>query len=80
MGHLLDALSRAYDALGFPQATGHDEVSRQLVLARTPHRLPAIMKTGSSASSAARPDRQVSPPDRPQPRTTAIRARAFQPP
>lgn len=22
MGHLLDALSRAYDALGFPQATG----------------------------------------------------------
>jgi hypothetical protein len=29
MGHLLDALSRAYDALGFPQATGHDEVFRQ---------------------------------------------------
>jgi hypothetical protein len=34
MGHLLDALSRAYDALGFPQATGGDEVFRQLVLAR----------------------------------------------
>jgi hypothetical protein len=34
MGHLLDALSRAYGALGFPQATGHDEVFRQLVLAR----------------------------------------------
>jgi hypothetical protein len=34
MGHLLDALSRAYDALGFPQATGRDEVFRQLVLAR----------------------------------------------
>jgi hypothetical protein len=34
MGHLLDALSRAYDALGFPQATGHDQVFRQLVLAR----------------------------------------------
>jgi hypothetical protein len=34
MGHLLDALSRAYDALGFPQATGHDEVFRQLVFAR----------------------------------------------
>jgi hypothetical protein len=34
MGHLLDALSRAYDVLGFPQATGHDEVFRQLVLAR----------------------------------------------
>ncbi len=32
-GHLLDALDRAYDALGFPQATGHDEVFRQLVLA-----------------------------------------------
>jgi hypothetical protein len=34
MGCLLDALCRAYDALGFPQATGHDEVFRQLVLAR----------------------------------------------
>jgi hypothetical protein len=34
MGHLWDALSRAYDALGFPQATGHDEVFRQLVLER----------------------------------------------
>ena len=34
MGHLRDALCRAYDALGFPQATGSDEVFRQLVLAR----------------------------------------------
>jgi hypothetical protein len=34
MGHLWDAPCRAYDALGFPQATGHDEVFRQLVLAR----------------------------------------------
>jgi hypothetical protein len=34
MGHLWDALCRAYDALGFPQAIGHDEVFRQLVLAR----------------------------------------------
>ena len=34
MGQLLDALSRAYDALGFPQASGHDEVFRQLVPAR----------------------------------------------
>jgi hypothetical protein len=34
MEHLWDALSRAYDALGFPQATSHDEVFRQLVLAR----------------------------------------------
>ena len=34
MGHLWDALSRAYDALGFDAATGGDEVFRQLVLAR----------------------------------------------
>jgi transposase len=34
MGYLWDALCRAYDALGFPQATGHDETFRQLVLAR----------------------------------------------
>ena len=34
MAHLWDALCRAYDALGFPQATGHDETFRQLVLAR----------------------------------------------
>ncbi|GIJ24833.1 IS1634 family transposase [Micromonospora lutea] len=34
MGHLWDALTRAYEALGFTQATGGDEVFRQLVLAR----------------------------------------------
>ena len=34
MNHLWNALCRAYDALGFPQATGSDEVFRQLVLAR----------------------------------------------
>jgi hypothetical protein len=34
MAHLWDALCQAYDALGFPQATGADEVFRQLVLAR----------------------------------------------
>ena len=34
MGHLWDALCRAYDALGFLQATGGDEVFRQLVAAR----------------------------------------------
>ena len=34
MGHLLDALSRAYDGLGFTEATEGDEVFRQLVLAR----------------------------------------------
>ncbi|MDZ4250235.1 MAG: IS1634 family transposase [Candidatus Nanopelagicales bacterium] len=34
MGHLCDALGRAYDALGFDQATCGDETFRQLVLAR----------------------------------------------
>ncbi len=34
MSHLWGALSRAYDALGFDQAAGGDEVFRQLVLAR----------------------------------------------
>jgi len=34
MGHLVDALSRAYDALGFAEAAKGDDVFRQLVLAR----------------------------------------------
>jgi len=34
MGHLWDALCRAFDALGFDTASGGDEVFRQLVLAR----------------------------------------------
>ncbi|MEW2386701.1 IS1634 family transposase [Micromonospora sp. NPDC047707] len=34
MGHLWDALTHAYQALGFAQATGADDVFRQLVLAR----------------------------------------------
>jgi hypothetical protein len=34
MGHLWDALCQAYGLLGFDQATGGDEVFRQLVLAR----------------------------------------------
>jgi Transposase DDE domain len=34
MGHLWDALSSAYDQLGFARAVGADEVFRQLVLAR----------------------------------------------
>ena len=34
MGHLWDALGRAYDALGFDRAAKGDEVFRQLVLAR----------------------------------------------
>ncbi len=34
MGHLWDALCRAYEVLGFEEAAGGDEVFRQLVLAR----------------------------------------------
>jgi hypothetical protein len=34
MAHLWDALCRAYDVLGFAEATGGDEVFRDLVLAR----------------------------------------------
>lgn len=34
MGHLLDALSRGYDALGLGAVTGRDEVFKALVLAR----------------------------------------------
>ncbi len=34
MGHLVDALEQAYRVLGFEDATGGDEVFRQLVLAR----------------------------------------------
>jgi hypothetical protein len=34
MGHLLEALSRGYDELGFDRAADGDEVFRQLVLAR----------------------------------------------
>ena len=39
--HLLEALDRAHDVLGFPQATGHDEVFRQLVLASISERIAA---------------------------------------
>jgi hypothetical protein len=34
MGHLLDALAQGYAVLGFPVATGRDEVFKALVLAR----------------------------------------------
>jgi hypothetical protein len=34
MGHLCDALTLAYEVLGFERATGGDEVFRHLVLAR----------------------------------------------
>jgi hypothetical protein len=53
MGNLWDALCGAYDALGFPQATAHDEVFRQLVLARI------IEPTSKQAS-----DRSCGPPRR----------------
>ena len=44
MGHLHDALSRAYDVLGFDRAAGGDEVFRQLVLARI---IESVSKPGS---------------------------------
>ena len=34
MGHMRDALTHAYDVLGFGQATDGDEMFRQLVLVR----------------------------------------------
>ena len=45
MGCLLDALERAYRALGFHEASGGDEVFEQLVLAR-------IIEPVSKADSA----------------------------
>jgi Transposase DDE domain len=44
MGCLLDALSRAYDVLGFGRAAGGDEVFRGLVLARV---IEPVSKLGS---------------------------------
>ena len=57
MGHLWDALSRAYDVLGFDEAAGGDEVFRQLVLARIiepsskEDSVRVIEETGTSATS-----------------------------
>jgi len=57
MGHLWDALSRAYDALGFDEAAGGDEVFRQLVLARIieptskEDSIRVIEETGTKAAS-----------------------------
>jgi hypothetical protein len=59
MGHLWDALSRAYDALGFDEAAGGDEVFRQLVLARIIEptskldSLRVLEETGVAATSYA---------------------------
>jgi Transposase DDE domain len=46
--HLWDALSRAYEVLGFDKAVGGDEVFRQLVLARI---IEPTSKTDSSTDS-----------------------------
>ena len=57
MGHLWDALSRAYDALGFDDAAAGDEVFRALVLARIieptskEDSIRVIEETGSVAAS-----------------------------
>jgi hypothetical protein len=56
MGHLLDALSRAYDALGLPQAAEDDEVFRQLMLVRiieptSKQDSPRVLEAGAAAPS-----------------------------
>jgi hypothetical protein len=57
MGHLWDALSRAYDVLGFEEAADGDEVFRQLVLARIieptskEDSVRVIEESGTSATS-----------------------------
>jgi hypothetical protein len=63
MSHLWNALCRAYDALGFPQATGSDEVFRQLVLARIieptskQDSLRVLEEAGAPAPSCGKQDR-----------------------
>jgi hypothetical protein len=46
MGCLLDALSRAYDVLGLGQASGGDEVFRDLVLAGSSSRSASSTRCG----------------------------------
>jgi hypothetical protein len=59
MGYLLDALGRAYDVLGFGQATADDELFRQLVLAR-------IIEPASKAGQPAGPgETGIDPPSYP---------------
>ena len=59
MGHLLDALGRAFEVLGFGRASGGDEVFRQLVLARIiepaskPDSLRVLEEAGEEPASYA---------------------------
>ena len=65
-GHLTEALSRAYDALGFQEAAGGDEVFRQLVLARIieptskQDSLRVLEEVGVAAASYATVKRRLS--------------------
>jgi hypothetical protein len=71
MGHLLDALGRAYDMLGFGQATGGDEVFRQLVPARIIESTGEqdgsriLVETGVDAFGECRPPRGADGHDQP---------------
>ena len=60
MGHLWDALCRAYDALGFDAAAGGDEVFRDLVLARIiePTSKPDSLRVLAEVGVRARPTRR----------------------
>jgi Bifunctional DNA primase/polymerase, N-terminal len=67
MGHLLDALSRAYDALGFPQASAHDEVVRPVPAAAADHepavgagRVPGADRPGDRRAAGGR-DQKLRP-------------------
>ena len=53
-GHLWDALCRAYDSLGFDEATGGDEVFRVLVLARI---IEPNIEAGRAAGAGGERDR-----------------------
>jgi hypothetical protein len=64
MGHLWDALSHAYDALGFDTAADGDEVFRCLVLAR-------IIEPTSKLDCCGSPKRSASD-HRPTRRSTAV--------
>ena len=57
MGHLHDALSRAYDVLGFSRAAGGDEVFRLLALAR-------IIEPTSKLGALGVLENEVSPSDK----------------
>jgi hypothetical protein len=65
MGHLLDALGRAYDVLGFGRASGGDEMFRELVLARIIEpaskldSLRGLEEAGAAAASYATAKRRL---------------------